>query len=60
MSTPPAIRLLDGAWYADEGGPLALWRAWADDVQGAALDAGHFFPEEAPEETAEALELFFA
>jgi haloacetate dehalogenase len=49
-----------GAWYAEEGGPLALWRGWADDVQGAALDAGHFFPEEAPEETAEALELFFA
>ncbi|NDZ13855.1 alpha/beta hydrolase [Variovorax sp. WS11] len=46
-------------WYAGEGGPLALWRAWADDVQGHAIDAGHFFPEEAPGPTAEALRRFF-
>jgi haloacetate dehalogenase len=45
-------------WYASAGGPLALWRAWADDVQGHALDAGHFFPEELPDETAEALNRF--
>jgi haloacetate dehalogenase len=31
---------------------------WAYDVQGQALAAGHFFPEEAPEETAEALNRF--
>ena len=48
-----------GSWYADAGGPLALWREWADDVQGRSLDAGHFFPEEIPEETADALERFF-
>jgi len=46
-------------WYGDTGGALALWRAWADDVQGKALDAGHFFPEELPEETAKALSHFF-
>jgi haloacetate dehalogenase len=45
-------------WYAEAGGPLALWRAWGDDVQGRALDAGHFFPEEIPEETADALDRF--
>jgi haloacetate dehalogenase len=53
---------LEGAlqtWYADAGGPLALWRAWADEVQGHALEAGHFFPEEAPEETTAALRRFF-
>ena len=49
-----------GTWYADDGGPLALWRALADDVRGHALAAGHFFPEEAPEQTAEALRRFFA
>jgi len=49
-----------GAWYAREGGPLALWRAWADDVRGEPLDAGHFFPEELPERTAEALGAFFS
>jgi haloacetate dehalogenase len=47
-------------WYAEEGGPIALWHAWSDDVRGEALDAGHFFPEEAPEETAKALSVFFA
>jgi haloacetate dehalogenase len=47
-------------WYDDAGGPLALWRNWCDDVQGHSLDAGHFFPEEAPEQTAEAMRHFFA
>jgi haloacetate dehalogenase len=46
-------------WYAEVGGPLALWRAWCDDVRGHGLDAGHFFPEEAPERTALELERFF-
>jgi haloacetate dehalogenase len=48
-----------GTWYTEAGGPLALWRASGDDVQGRALDAGHFFPEEILDETAEALERFF-
>src|SRR5829696_4350650 len=46
-------------WYVEEGGPIALWRVWGDDVRGRALDAGHFFPEEAPEQTADALNRFF-
>jgi haloacetate dehalogenase len=46
-------------WYAGEGGPIALWRAWSDDARGHALSAGHFFPEEAPEQTADALNRFF-
>jgi haloacetate dehalogenase len=48
-----------GTWYDAEGGPLALWRAWGDDVRGHALSAGHFFPEEVPEQTAVALNSFF-
>jgi haloacetate dehalogenase len=48
-----------GQWYVDEGGPLALWRTIAADVQGHALLAGHFFPEELPWETAESLRSFF-
>jgi hypothetical protein len=51
--------LLD-EWYADAGGPLGLWRQWADEVQGEALAAGHFFPEEMPGETAARLERFLA
>jgi haloacetate dehalogenase len=48
-----------GTWYGEEGGPIALWRAWSDEVQGHSLSAGHFFPEEVPEATAEALTRFF-
>ncbi|MFF0739938.1 alpha/beta fold hydrolase [Streptomyces sp. NPDC004111] len=39
---------------------LAVWRGWADDVRGRALDCGHFLPEEAPEETYAELRAFFA
>jgi haloacetate dehalogenase len=31
--------------------PLEVWRAWADEVHGGPIAAGHFLPEEAPEET---------
>src|SRR5262249_7300067 len=48
-----------GTWYAEVGGPLALWRAWATNVHGGPLDAGHFFPEEIPEQTAAELSDFF-
>ncbi|HLI06937.1 MAG TPA: alpha/beta hydrolase [Ktedonobacteraceae bacterium] len=37
---------------------LATWRERADDVQGYALPSGHFLPEEAPEETYQALQAF--
>ncbi|MGC5842021.1 alpha/beta hydrolase [Mesorhizobium abyssinicae] len=40
------------SWYDDAGGPLALWRRWAIDVQGRAMTGGHFFPEEHPAITA--------
>jgi haloacetate dehalogenase len=46
--------------YAAEGGPLILWRNWADDVRGQALEGGHFFPEENPQRTAAELSAFFA
>jgi haloacetate dehalogenase len=48
------------SWYVEAGGPLALWRDWGDDVQGRPFNAGHFFPEEIPNETADALGRFFA
>ncbi len=35
--------------------PLPGWRRWADDVTGHGLDAGHFLPEERPDEVAAAL-----
>ncbi len=40
--------------------PLALWRAQcAGHVEGRAMPAGHFIPEELPDETASALRSFF-
>ena len=46
-------------WYAVDGGPLAIWRNWAIDVQGWPVKGGHFFPEEAPAATAATLRQFF-
>ena len=34
------------------GDPVAIWRTWADNVEGHALTAGHFLMEEAPQELA--------
>jgi haloacetate dehalogenase len=39
---------------------LSVWREWAENVEGRALPCGHYLPEEAPDETAEALLSFFA
>ena len=43
------------AWYD----PIEIWKEWATDVAGRAIDCGHFLPEEAPEETYEELVAFF-
>ncbi|MDO8322230.1 MAG: alpha/beta hydrolase [Phenylobacterium sp.] len=43
------------AWYD----VLAIWRDWADDVQGQAIESGHFIPEENPAETLKVLRAFF-
>ena len=44
------------AWYD----VLAIWREWAPDVRGQAVDCGHFIPEEKPDETLALLRAFFA
>jgi haloacetate dehalogenase len=44
------------AWYD----VLAIWRDWADDVRGQAIDSGHYLAEEAPDATLAALQGFFA
>jgi haloacetate dehalogenase len=38
-------------WYE----PLDVWKTWANDVDGGRISAGHFIPEEAPDETARRL-----
>jgi haloacetate dehalogenase len=47
-------------WYQARGGPLALWRAYADQVEGHAVQGGHFFPEAQGEQTASILRRFLA
>jgi haloacetate dehalogenase len=44
------------SWYR----PLDLWRTWADEVHGAPVSAGHFIPEEAPDQTTRHLLEFLA
>jgi haloacetate dehalogenase len=63
--TAPLLVLWSGqgplqSWYGGVGGPLALWRNWAHDVSGQAVDGGHFFPEELPQQTTDELGRFFA
>lgn len=39
---------------------LAVWREHAETVSGHGIDSGHFLPEEAPDQTYDALRGFFA
>jgi haloacetate dehalogenase len=45
-----------GRWYD----PLDVWKDWAIDVRGGPIEAGHFLPEEAPQETLRHLLVFLA
>lgn len=40
------------------GDPVAVWREWADHVEGAAITSGHHMAEEAPGAVAEVLRRF--
>ena len=56
----PLLALWGAKGIPAEGvSPLDVWRQWARDVRGHAIDCGHFLPEEAPEATAQALMNFF-
>lgn len=46
-------------WYVNAGGPLGRWREWCAEVCGRPVAGGHFFPEENPAETGDALRKFF-
>jgi haloacetate dehalogenase len=39
---------------------LAIWREWAENVRGRAIDSGHFLAEEAPDKTYVELHEFFS
>ncbi len=40
--------------------PVSIWRDYAVDVSGQSVPSGHFLPEEAPQETLDALVEFFS
>ena len=43
-----------------KGNPLEIWRRLCDDVEGQAIDSGHFLAEENPEATTAAVIAFLA
>lgn len=47
-------------WYQDIGGPLGLWKSWAQNAKGRPIAGGHFFAEQNAAETAAELLQFFA
>ena len=57
----PLLALWGGRWYLEDWyDVLGIWREWADDVSGRAVDAGHYLAEERPDDVLEALRGFFA
>ena len=59
--TCPVLALWGDAGIPGETStPLAVWREWANEVAGQAIDSGHFVAEENPQATAAALLAFFA
>jgi haloacetate dehalogenase len=46
-------------WYKSNGGPLSIWKQWANDVSGQSVKGGHFFPEESPQVVAKYFSSFF-
>jgi haloacetate dehalogenase len=53
--TAPMCALWGTAGIPDSNGPLAIWKDWANNVTGVAIDSGHFVCEENPDATAKAM-----
>jgi haloacetate dehalogenase len=56
----PTLAIWSGSYVGrgEAADPLEVWRRYAVDVRGFAVDCGHFIPEEAPEAIAEPIEAF--
>jgi haloacetate dehalogenase len=58
---PPLLVLWGGRGRGRQTPGLdEIWKGWAENVRGQALDCGHFIPEEAPEPLLEQFLAFFA
>jgi haloacetate dehalogenase len=49
-----------GGFPARSGDPIGYWREWCDEVEGVAIDSGHFAMEENPKAVLEAFAGFFS
>jgi haloacetate dehalogenase len=58
ITCPLLVLWAQGGLAERFGDPVAIWRQWADDVNGRALAAGHFLMEESPRELAALLSPF--
>ena len=54
----PTLVLWSAAHFPQTPSLLEIWRDWADDVRGEAIDSGHYLAEEAPEAVLKALDAF--
>jgi haloacetate dehalogenase len=54
----PVLVLWSALEDLDPLDPVAIWRAWANEVTGEGFDCGHFLAEERPDETHGALRRF--
>lgn len=60
IECPSLALYAEGKSGTDPGpDPIEVWKDWMTDVRGEKIDSSHFFPEEKPEETVEALDSFF-
>jgi haloacetate dehalogenase len=54
----PTLLLWSELHFPAELSLLDVWRDWAEDLRGQAVDSGHYLAEEAPEAVSKALEEF--
>ncbi|HEY8071622.1 MAG TPA: alpha/beta hydrolase [Methylocystis sp.] len=54
----PTLVLWSAAHFPQTPSLLVIWRDWADDLRGEAIDSGHYLAEEAPEAVLKALDAF--
>jgi haloacetate dehalogenase len=54
----PTLVLWSAAHFPQTPSLLEIWRDWANDLRGEAIDSGHYLAEEAPEAVLKALDTF--
>jgi haloacetate dehalogenase len=58
--TCPMLAIWGATGLPSGNSPLDVWKQWATDVRGFAIESGHFLCEENPQATSKALLEFFA